>query len=370
MSGPSLNNTTVRQHFETFDAFRFFAFFKVFLLHMPIMAFPWFNFMKAGGGIGVQFFFVLSGFLITYISCFEKKQTGQLNLKNFFVRRILRIWPLYYLMVFIAYSTPYLLKHFLDLSSSSEGYEPQFWISALFLENYKMMITHQHANVSPLSVMWSLCIEEHFYVIWGVMLFYIQIKNLPKVIATCVVIGIIARFLYYRVHIPSIDLVSNIDLFALGALPAYLFVEKKAKLLDFVSNISIVVKLFFCFFLVVVVLIYSQAESDKWFILGTTILGLLFSILLLFALPGKNQLRIKDRNLLSKMGIYTYGLYLYHTLIINLLRQVFTKVKINTNEVIEAIAFFLLALLFTFLCSILSYHLFEKHFLKLKRYFR
>jgi peptidoglycan/LPS O-acetylase OafA/YrhL len=117
-----------RRHFHTFDALRFFAFLKVFLLHLPITAFPLFNYLKGGGGIGVSFFFVLSGFLITYIILEEKSQTGRVNLKNFFIRRILRIWPLFYLMILIAFLTPYLIS-LAGLSSSPEGYQPNWLMS-------------------------------------------------------------------------------------------------------------------------------------------------------------------------------------------------------------------------------------------------
>jgi peptidoglycan/LPS O-acetylase OafA/YrhL len=62
-----------KRYFHTLDALRFFAFFKVYLLHLPEQGdFPLFEYLKSGGGLGVQFFFVLSGFLITYILTFEK----------------------------------------------------------------------------------------------------------------------------------------------------------------------------------------------------------------------------------------------------------------------------------------------------------
>ena len=313
-----------RRYFHTFDALRFFAFLKVFLLHIPIVAYPWFNYIKAGGGIGVQFFFVLSGFLISYIILEEKQRTGKLNLKNFFVRRVLRIWPLYYLMVLVAYSTPYILTHFLHINSSGEGYEPELWVSLTFLENYKMMMTQQHANVSPLSVMWSLCIEEHFYIVWGVVLYYMHIRHVPKLITGSLIIAIVARVLFYRYSLAASDLFTNIDLFALGAIPAYLLIKKPEVIDRGIGRMSYWVKVLFVALILIVVTVCSQyAGNDKVFIIVTTVLGVLFSLLIVLTLPQKNPLRIKDRNVFSRMGVYTYGLYLYHILVINLLRQVF-----------------------------------------------
>ncbi|MGN6648183.1 MAG: acyltransferase family protein, partial [Cytophaga sp.] len=69
-----------RKHFQTLDALRFFAFFKVFLFHIPIWSFPVLTFVKEGGGTAVTFFFALSGFLITYIILEEKKATGTFNM--------------------------------------------------------------------------------------------------------------------------------------------------------------------------------------------------------------------------------------------------------------------------------------------------
>ena len=115
--------TLTRKYFDTFDALRFFAFLKVFLLHIPLVNFPVFNFLKQGGGMGVSFFFVLSGFLITYMLLTEKITTGTIQLRRFYWRRILRIWPLYYAMVAFAFLTPWLLNLF-GLSSSSIGYTP------------------------------------------------------------------------------------------------------------------------------------------------------------------------------------------------------------------------------------------------------
>lgn len=359
-----------RRHFHTFDALRFFAFFKVFLLHLPIVAFPWFNFLKAGGGIGVQFFFVLSGFLITYIILEEQERTNTLNLKNFFARRVLRIWPLYYLMVLVAYTTPYLLTHVLHLNSSSTGYEPQLWVSLTFLENYKMMATGTHANVSPLSVMWSLCIEEHFYIIWGVALYYLKLKGLLRLIVVSIIVGVLSRIVYVLLDIPTSDVFTNIDLFALGALPAYFLVKNPKGTEAFVDKVPKWGKGVFIFVLLAIVTICSQYNEDKDFIWLTLLLGVLFSGLIILTLGRKSSLKISDKAIWSRLGIYTYGLYLYHTLVINLLLQIYKKYEWGIEKPLVATSFVLVALLLTIIVSMLSYHLFEKQFLKLKRYFR
>ncbi|MBS1774132.1 MAG: acyltransferase [Bacteroidetes bacterium] len=361
---------SARRHFHTFDALRFFAYFKVFIQHLPVFVFPWFCFVKTGGGIGVQFFFVLSGFLITYIICEEKKQTGSVNLKHFFVRRVLRIWPLFYLMIAVAFFTPFLLS-MLHMNGNNTGYEPTWWMSMLFLENYKMIITHDQPNVSPLAVMWSLCVEEHFYIIWGLLLYIIRIEALPKLIAFCIVIAAIARIVFVQHGYATIDLLTNIDLFAFGAIPAYLLITQGEKLENKINSVPIWVKWLFVALLIVIVTLASQyAEDDRPFIWLTTLLGLLFCILITLTLPLATKFSIRDNSLLSKLGIYTYGFYLYHTLVIIFLYKIFVVNRWELYDWWWAVVYVIAAFVITLICSVLSYHLFEKQFLKLKKYFR
>ena len=102
-----------RVHFHTFDSLRFLSFLLVFLHHSPVSKGSFLHYFAKEGGIGVSFFFVLSGFLITYILIVEKINAhGKIDLKKFFVRRILRIWPLYYAMVIFAMFTPFVLDFF------------------------------------------------------------------------------------------------------------------------------------------------------------------------------------------------------------------------------------------------------------------
>ena len=356
-----------RRYFHTFDALRFFAFFLVFLTHAPVKSIPFLNHFSRSGGIGVQFFFVLSGFLISYIILYEKQQTGHLNLKKFFVRRILRIWPLFYAMIAFAFVTPYIL-HFLGLSYSNEGYAPNWLASCLFLENYMMLIHDTFPNVSPLVVMWSLCIEEHFYLLWGVLFYFISIKRVPLFILTSMLVANISRLYYFSSDIDFADLFSNLDFFAFGAIPAYCIITKSS-IFERLNHFHVIAKYLFAALTIVLVFSSPYFNFPYHTLVEPVIFGSLFMGLVFFTLPDKNRLYINDQNLLSKAGIYTYGLYLYHTIVINLLKQLTNVFQIDMSQSIHALLVSVLALILTLGISIISYHLFEYPFLKMKKYF-
>lgn len=353
----------VRKHFHTFDGLRFISFLLVFLHHSPHSESGFIAFFTKSGGVGVSFFFVLSGFLITYILLTEKMATDKIALGKFFIRRILRIWPLFYGMILFAFLTPCILD-FLEISYSNEGYTPDWGLSLLFLENYKMMWTETLPNVSPLGVMWSLCIEEHFYIIWGLAFYVLPIGRIPVLIVVSLIGGAVCRGVYDVFGIQTLDVFSNIDSFAFGAIPAYLFLFHQ-DLFKKIGKIPVVLKVGFFILGLLLAFALPGLEAGWLQIAAPTIYGIAFSGIILFTLTETNPLRIKDRWLISKLGIYTYGLYLFHTIVINFLLQISSKIPFEVNYFMTGIA----ALLLTILISIASYHLFEKRFLKLKKYF-
>lgn len=350
-----------RKHFHSFDALRFFSFLLVFFLHVPKTGKVYIDFFLKSGGIGVTFFFVLSGFLITYILLYEKEHNSTISLKNFFSRRILRIWPLFYLMIAFAYLSPYILKA-LNLPFENEGYKPSLLTSIFFGENYKMMITKSFPDGAPLRVMWSLCIEEHFYILWGVLLYFMSIKRIPLLIISSITIANIARPIYSHFDIGDIDIFTHLDYFAFGAIPAYILTQKK-DYIDYLYKIPIYLKYIFLTLTVAIVFILPNVSLISLEYISPLVLGLLFSITILFTL-GKNSIHINENLWFSKLGIYTYGLYMYHTIIILLLIQVFKFISFSNWFVLVISSLFI-----TIIMSILSYHLFEKQFLKLKKYF-
>lgn len=352
-----------KKYFHSFDALRLFSFLLVFILHVPNSKYSIVSFFTNSGGIGVTFFFVLSGFLITYILLNEKTLNQQILIKKFLIRRVLRIWPLFYAMILFAFLTPYLLL-LLNISYSDEGYKPNWLMSLLFLENYKMMITNSFPNVSPLRVMWSLCIEEHFYIIWGTAICFISLKWIPHLILFSIILANLFRIIYGFFGIPAVDVFSNLDYFAFGSIPAYVLILRP-EIIDKIEAISLHVK--YAIVLLTIALVYGIPNLEIYWLPYFTplIFGVLFSSIIFFTLPERNSIYIKDEYMISKLGVYTYGLYLFHTIVINLLLHTKQLIPFEMNWFI----FSALSLSCTILISFISYHIFEKQFLKLKKYF-
>lgn len=163
-----------RRHLAELDVIRFWAFFGVFVFH-ALRVYPSMLTVPAGhllfwgevviketGRYGVDLFFTLSAFLITSLLISEKQTTGEVHLGKFYVRRILRIWPLYFGVAFVMFGAAALLR------------EPEihsyFWPFMLLVPNWAWVMLGtprvHHAVFLSLMVFWSLGMEEQFYLIW------------------------------------------------------------------------------------------------------------------------------------------------------------------------------------------------------------
>jgi peptidoglycan/LPS O-acetylase OafA/YrhL len=361
------DNAPLGRHFHTFDALRFFAFLKVFFFHIPASGFGALGYFMSGGSLAVRFFFVLSGFLITYLILAEKERTGRLNVRFFMLRRVLRIWPLYYLIVGFAFFTPFILS-VLKLEYSDEGYAPNFLFTAAFLENYVTIVKREAPNVSPLGVIWSICVEEHFYIIWGLVLAYLPIRYVPRLISTGIVLALVGRSIFFYFGLQPYDLLTNLDLFAIGAIPAYLLVAKPDQLDAAVAHVPRSLKWLGVAVVVGAVSVAPHLRGPVHEIVGPTIMGLMFGVLLSMFLSVRSDFGIADTNVFSRLGKYTYGLYLYHVIIINLLIVLFGRAGRSVERFPDALLLVVFALGVSIVVSAISYRYFERPFLALKRY--
>ena len=163
--------------FDNLHGLRFLSFFYVFIAH----SFPtddpaiynslWYRIIKGkmflDGEPGVSFFFVLSGFLITYLLLKEKEFTQKINLKAFYIRRILRIWPLYYFSVFFGFAIfPYLKEFFGGVSNENAN----VLLSSVFLNNFDRMINGLplpfFQYFGALQLKNNSILSGHFYFYW------------------------------------------------------------------------------------------------------------------------------------------------------------------------------------------------------------
>jgi peptidoglycan/LPS O-acetylase OafA/YrhL len=360
-------------HFHTFDALRFFAFLKVFLLHLPVPDnFTFFNYLRGGGGIGVSFFFCLSGFLITYILVTEKLNTGKIDFKLYFFRRALRIWPLYFIIVILVFLLPYNFKTNIGFHIVG-GYELDWRYSFTFLENYKMILTDQFPKTTPLNVFWSLCIEEHFYLIWVFLIGFVSVKRLPYLFVLCILVSNLDRLfiepLYHNSNISTNDILSNLDLFSVSAILGYLAATRFKQLEKAVLFVPNVIKL--CYILLVVVIVCAQPfffiPANKIITsLYNTIIALMFSLLIAIFIPLHSKLRLDEQNIFSKFGKISYGLYVYHLMVIHIILWYCLTHKLKLDYWPNLTLFITLAFGLTILLGTFSYKYIESPFLILR----
>lgn len=372
-------------HFHSFDAFRFFAFLKVYILHVPIVLvayspewLKWFdNHIRFGGGIGVSFFFVLSGFLITYILTFDKIKNGNINLKRFFIRRVFRIFPLYYLMVFSALLIPPTIAKPLGFYMNGGGYLPDWVYSLTFTENIAMIIHDNVPKTTPLSVFWSLCIEEQFYIYWMLVFFFIKRKWIPIFLSFNIIFAILIRLFEWNKFgnemVSNVDLFSNLDYFSISGLLGYFVATNFEKVSNIVNKIPLVFR--WAYIGLVLLVLYFLKDifaNESWFIdvFWYTLSAALFTGLLFIFLPVDSPIRFSETNIFTRLGKISYGLYVYHIVWIHLVYKFYIDYSIEIGSTRPYIFFVIVTFTGTILTAVLSYRYFEKPIMLLReKYF-
>ena len=173
------------------DGFRGIAVLVVILFHTPLLLYPRgigvasLDRALAGGFLGVDLFFVLSGFLITALLLSEENQHGSIGLGSFYVRRALRLLPALYLVLAAFFVYAHVVDHPPVGASSTIGY------ALVYLSNWQQ-IWHPLTG-EGLTHLWSLAVEEQFYLLWPlVLIVLLRLRKYPWIIVTILVAAVVA----------------------------------------------------------------------------------------------------------------------------------------------------------------------------------
>ncbi|HEY3403209.1 MAG TPA: acyltransferase [Ohtaekwangia sp.] len=359
-------------YFENLDGLRFFCFLSVFFFHFhtdhytkDVEMYDFFKHSVFGNGsLGVNFFFVISGFLITYLLIEEKKLNGQINLKNFWIRRILRIWPLFYFCVLFGFFAFPLIK---SMSGQPSNETASLIYYLTFLNNFDF-INKGLPDSSILGVLWSVAIEEQFYLVWPLILYLLPIRRYW--IVFCVII--VTSFIYRSLHDTKIErelhTLSCIGDMAIGAFGAWLIIERER----FKNTIENLKRYQIVFVYIVFVLIYLFRDEvlESTYVMRIFERALIAVFILLIILEqnyAKNSFyKISRFKAISQLGVVSYGLYCYHYLGILITIKISNKINLGGPLWVDMILELILALVITIIIARLSYRFYETPFLKLK----
>ncbi len=354
-------DTEKRFYFPELDGLRFLAFFLVFIHHHPFFGTqPFLTYFKAYGWIGVDLFFVLSAFLFSKLLVREHTETNKISFRKFYVRRFFRIWPIYFLFVFV------IILYLLFITRGLAGNETLRIIGLLtFTDN--IMTTIQGYNTLPFSQhLWTISYEEQFYLfIPFIILSLLKMNKRRKII---LLIAVIAVFNLIRFQFIATGNAHP----AVWVLPFTHFEAIICGIVigfggyDFLLKIfrPLVISALGIIFFLGLAFLPSIVENSYWLAVNYTFVGLSTSLFLFGTYKSKTLKNFFSKQPLVYLGKRSYGLYLYHIAAIELTAYLLNKAGYFANNQLIS---FIFALIITIIISIVSYRFIEKPFLKLKK---
>ena len=302
------------------------------------------------GWMGVDLFFVLSGFLITGILVDTKH--SEAYFKNFYARRCLRIWPLYYSVLFFMFVVIPFVRP--AIGSLVIVRSSPWWAFPFFLQNFFL---HPSTNASgPLGVTWSVAIEEQFYVVWAVVVRCCSDFQLRCIAITVICLSPLLR-VYLSLH--HVDLYSNVFC-RLDGLMAGGFLALIVRSNAFLPG-RFLKAAWLTLFIAVPLALVTEAFHARWITFSlSAVASAAFIYLALFATQKWFRVALTNRWLMYT-GTISYGLYLLHRIPLDI------AVLFHLDR--HPILALLMGLAASYVMAILSWNLLEKPFLGLKRFF-
>ncbi len=301
-----------------------------------------------GAQIGVNIFFVISGFLITLLLIKEENKFGFISLKNFYVRRVIRIFPVYYFILLVYFILQ--LSNVFHLTTFS-------WITSLTYTKY----FHYPVDMES-EHFWSLSVEEHFYLIWPCIFYFFRNYRIHFAVTIIIIVPFVRLF----TDVPVMHLFTRADSLMWGCLFAIYYNKilsylqsnaKKLLVTPFLLLIAClvtkrIVTLFFPDFKFLEHLTIAFAGSFG------TITNICIGLIIIISINYKENIWFSFLNnrIMNYLGVLSYSIYIWQEMFFSESLGIFSKFPYN--------------ICYIFIAAALSYNLIELPFLKLKDKFK
>ena len=318
------------------------------------------------GKIGVILFFVLSGFLITFLLLKEKDETKTVSVIDFYKRRILRIWPLYFLIIVISFFILPKIEFFnLDINSNhfNDNFAIQLLLFIFFLPNLALGL---FTPVPYASQSWSIGYEEQYYFIWPWM---VKFKDKVITVLVCFLsIYIISKILVLTIFknvLIQKNLFLKIQMFydfpgyesiAIGAILAYLAINKPL-FIETLFKKTFQILTYLCLTVLIIFGVKIPLFNNLFY-------ACLFAIVIVNLALNKYSILNLENKFFNYTGKVSYGFYMYHSIAIVIVLKTFLYLKIQ-NLFLE----YLLSIIVTLFFAIISFEYYESYFIKKKKMF-
>jgi peptidoglycan/LPS O-acetylase OafA/YrhL len=368
--------------FANLDFLRVVAFAMVFGLHTQLAStlgmlstnkyYHQLLHLLTDGGLGVSFFFLLSGFLITYLLLNEVAHTGKIHLRHFYMRRFLRIWPLYYVVLMIGFWFYPGLKTLLGIDSSLSNQAPWYWT---FLSNFDSIYLEHHnlagTSAMMVNITWSVAIEEQFYLVWPLLFMLVPRRCYPAIFCSVITTSTLFRYFHRMDHATmyfhTLSVASDL---AIGGMCAWCCLNKPV-LRNWLQHAStpVIAGIYLVGFseLLFRDALYATPTAQVFARLAH---GLFFAFIILEQNYADHSfVKLSRFRRISSLGKYTYGLYLLHPLAIQATDLLMRSVRLTAGTLFSGLFYAASSLVIALVLGILSYKFLETPFLRLKHRF-
>jgi peptidoglycan/LPS O-acetylase OafA/YrhL len=367
--------TASRYYQPELDSLRFLAFLGVFFYHaapttpdsysvysfLPKSAVLLIRAAFGAGAFGVDLFFALSAYLITVLLIREKSLRGHIDVKAFYARRILRIWPIYFLFIAVAVVASGRLQ-------SQQLRWPYIVGYLLLAGNWVYVFKGLPASIAvPL---WSISVEEQFYLCWPLVLRKVTSRQLIYGAVVLLMVGNLSRFILVACHVKGAAVEYNtfarIDAIAFGILVAC-FLGDRAPNLSLKMRLGLLLSALASW---VTIAMFTRLDSPNQpapilgTLIGRPLVAFSAAMILISFIGAASSVPPLSSSVLTYLGRISYGLYVYHLAGL-VFAQHFLQGRTATGYAVVA-AF---ALLLTIGASAISYRWIESPFLRLKNRF-